>query len=117
MELWIPYTNLGLEQKRDRQLNLFIILGGGGGGGGSVFLLSIHPTNPCIWFPINTSLRRQFERTWRRTKNPLNRSRLRRQIARCNSLVNKDKSNYYSKLISDNSQDPRKLARTAENPG
>ena len=27
------------------------------------------------------SLRRQFERTWRRTKNPLNRSRLCRQIA------------------------------------
>ena len=55
------------------------------------------------------SLRRQFERTWHWTKNSLNRSRLRRQIARCNSLVNKDKSDYYSKLIYDNSQDPRKL--------
>ena len=55
------------------------------------------------------SLRCQFERTWRRTKNPLNRSRLHCQIARCNSLVNKDKSDYYSKLISDNSQDSRKL--------
>ena len=54
------------------------------------------------------SLRRQFERTWHRTKNSLNRGRLCHQIARCNSLVNKDKSNYYSKLISDNSQDPRK---------
>ena len=51
------------------------------------------------------SLRRQFERTWRRAKNPLNRSRLRRQIVRCNALVNKDKSDYYSKLISDNSHD------------
>ena len=55
------------------------------------------------------SLRRQFESTWRRTKDPLNKSRLHRQIARCNSLVDKDKSNYYSKLISDNSHDPRKL--------
>ena len=55
------------------------------------------------------SLRHQFERTWHRTKNSLNRSRLHCQIARCNSLVNKDKSDYYSKLISDNSQDPRKL--------
>ena len=55
------------------------------------------------------SLRRQFERTWRKTKNPLNRSQLRRQIARCNSLVTKDKSNLHSKVISDNSQDPRKL--------
>ena len=63
------------------------------------------------------SLRRQFERTWRRSKNPLNRSQLHRQIARCNSLVNKDKSNYYSKLISDNSQDPKKLACTAKTLG
>ena len=42
------------------------------------------------------SLKSQFERTWRRAKNPLNRSRLRRQIVRCNALVNKDKSDYYS---------------------
>ena len=55
------------------------------------------------------SLRRQFERTWHRAKNPLNRSWLRHQIARCNALVNKDKSDYYSKLISDNSHDSRKL--------
>ena len=57
------------------------------------------------------SLRRQFERTWRRAKNPLIRSRLHRQIVRCNALVNKDKSDYYSKLISDNSHDSRKLWR------
>ena len=57
------------------------------------------------------SLRRQFERTWRSTKNPLNRSRLRRQIARCNALANKDKSDCYRKLISDNSHDSRKLWR------
>ena len=44
------------------------------------------------------SLRRHFERTWRRTKNSLNRSRLHRQIARCNSLVNKDKSDYLVNL-------------------
>ena len=54
------------------------------------------------------SLRHQLERTWCRTKKQ-NRSQLHRKIARCNSLVNKDKSDYYSKLISDNSQDPRKL--------
>ena len=34
-----------------------------------------------------------------------------RQIARCNALVNNDKSDYYSKLISDNSHDSRKLWR------
>ena len=50
------------------------------------------------------SLRRQLERTWHRAKNPPNRSRVRRQIARCNALI-KDRSDYYSKLISDNSHD------------
>ena len=55
------------------------------------------------------SLRCQFERTWRRAKNPLNRSFLHHQIALCNALVNKVKSDYYSKLISDNSQYIRKL--------
>ena len=56
------------------------------------------------------SLRRQFKKTWCRAKNPLNRSRLHRQIARCNALVNKDKSDYYSKLIPDNSHDSKTLA-------
>ena len=32
-------------------------------------------------------------------------------LNRCNVLVNKDKSDYYSKLISDNSHDSRKLWR------
>ena len=57
------------------------------------------------------SLRHQFERTRSRAKNPLNRSRLHRQFALCNALVNKDKSDYYIKLISDNSHDSRKLWR------
>ena len=55
--------------------------------------------------------RHQFERTWRRAKNPLNRSRFHREIAQCNALVDKDKSDYYSKLISDNSHDSQKLWR------
>ena len=55
------------------------------------------------------SLRCQFKRTWCRVKNPLNRSQLRHQIAQCNALVDKDKSDYYSKLFSDNSHDSRKL--------
>ena len=59
------------------------------------------------------SLRRQFERTWRRAKNPLNRSQLGRQITRCNAFVNKDKSDYYSKMISDSSHDSRKTLALA----
>ena len=60
-------------------------------------------------YPRAKSLRRQFERTWHRAKNPLNRSWLHRQIVRCNAHVNKDKSDYYSKLILDNSHDSGKL--------
>ena len=57
------------------------------------------------------SLGGQFERTWRRSKNLLNRSQLHPQIAWCNALVNNDKSDYCSKLISDNSHNSRKLWR------
>ena len=38
-----------------------------------------------------------------------NRSSLRRQIARCNALVNPDKALYYKSLVLDNSRDPKKL--------
>ena len=41
----------------------------------------------------------------------LNGSWFRRQIARSKALVNKDKSDYYNKLISDNSHDSCKLWR------
>ena len=44
------------------------------------------------------SLRRQFEQMWRKHKTQLNRSRLRKQIAWCNRLANKDKGSYYTNL-------------------
>ena len=55
------------------------------------------------------SLRRQFEQMWRRHKTLSNRSRLRKQIAWCNRLANKDKGSYYANLITANSEDPKKL--------
>ena len=55
------------------------------------------------------SLRRQFERRWRKHKSELNRPRLRRQIAWCNRLANKNKGSYYINLITANSHDPKKL--------
>ena len=55
------------------------------------------------------SLRRQFERRWRKHKSELNRSRLRRQIAWCNRLASKDKGSHYTNLITANSGDPKKL--------
>ena len=47
----------------------------------------------------------------RRDKTPLNRAHLRRQINRCNHLLNKNKKNYYQELIKENSGDGKKLWR------
>ena len=55
------------------------------------------------------SIRRQFECIWRKKKTPLNRAKLRKQIATCNSLANKDKATYYRALVNENGDDPKKL--------
>ena len=46
---------------------------------------------------------------WHKDRSQLSRSRLRRQIAQCNAIINRDKVEYYSTVISDNSHDPKKL--------
>ena len=60
-------------------------------------------------YRLAKSLRRQVEHVWHKDKSQYNRSRLRRQIAWCNHLANRDKTVYYRKLISDNSRDSKKL--------
>ena len=62
-------------------------------------------------YRLAKSLRYQFEHAWRKDKSQYNRSRLRRQIAWCNRLANRDKTVYYRKLISNNSHDSKKLWR------
>ena len=62
-------------------------------------------------YRLAKSLRRQFERACRKDKSQYNRSRLRRQIAWCHHLANRDKTVYYRQLISDNSHDTKKLWR------
>lgn len=54
-------------------------------------------------------LKRYFERIWRRTKSVLNRSKFRRQVNKCNSIINNSKSKFYSDLIDENVHDPKKL--------
>ena len=55
------------------------------------------------------SVRRQFECMWRKDRSQLSRHILRRQIAQCNATMNRDKAEYYSTVINDNSRDPNKL--------
>ena len=57
------------------------------------------------------ALKCQYEHIWHSNKTTLNRSRLRKQIARCNTLVNKVNGLYYSNLISENGQDSKKLCK------
>ena len=68
---------------------------------------------PAKWFSdsylLAKAVRCQFERIWRKDKSPQNRARLCKQIAHCNSLVNKDKSNYFRNLVSENAQDSKKV--------
>ena len=59
--------------------------------------------------------RRQYERVWRRNKSFTNRSRLRRQANKCNYIINKEKSQYYSHIITQNSGDSKKVWRELNN--
>ena len=54
-------------------------------------------------------MRRQYEPAWRRDKSSVNRSRLRRQINRCNHILNSNKGRFYRDLVSDNCGDGKKL--------
>ena len=55
------------------------------------------------------AFRRQFERFWQKDKSLQNQARLCKQIARCNTLITRDKSNYYRNRISDIAHDSKKL--------
>ena len=54
---------------------------------------------------------------WRKDRSQLSRSRLCRQIAWCSAIINRDKAEYYSTIISDNSHDPKKLWHTLRHKG
>ena len=60
-------------------------------------------------YRLAKNIRRQLERIWRKDKSAYNRSRLRKQITRCNSLVNKDKASYFRNLVRENANDSKKL--------
>ena len=54
-------------------------------------------------------MRRQYELAWRRDKSSVNRSRLRRQINRCNHILNRNKGRFNRDLVSDNCSEGKKL--------
>ena len=60
-------------------------------------------------------LRRQAERVWRKNPSVLNRSKLRRQISKCNVIINKSKRDFYTDIINSNSGDSKKLWKELNN--
>ena len=57
-------------------------------------------------------MRRQYERVWRRDKSSENHSHLRRQINRCNHILNRNKGCFYRDLVSENCGDSKRSNST-----
>ena len=53
-----------------------------------------------------------LERKWRRTKTAEDRSKFRRQVNKCNSILQVSKSHYYSDLVKNSLDDSKKLWKT-----
>ena len=54
-------------------------------------------------------LKRRLERVWRRSKSPIDRSKFRRQVNKCNSIINNSKTKFYSDLVQNNLHNSKKL--------
>ena len=68
---------------------------------------------PSPWMSLEIILakrrRRYLERVWRRTRSPLDRSCYSKQLHLCNRMMSKSKSDYYTSLLSNNSDNPRHM--------
>ena len=61
------------------------------------------------------TLRHNLERTWRRSRTHLDRSRHKHQCHLCNRMMTKAKSKYLADVISENSDNPRRLWNSINN--
>ena len=61
------------------------------------------------------TLRRNLERTWRRSRTHLDRSRYKHQCHLCNRMMTKAKSKYLADVIAENSDNPRRLWNSINN--
>ena len=69
------------------------------------------PPDPWITEDILRSkrTRRRLERTWRRTRSVWDRRRLSAHVHQCNRLISNSKKGWYSKIIQENQNNPKKL--------
>ena len=61
------------------------------------------------------TLRHNLERTWRRSRTHLDRSRYKQQCHLCNIMMTKAKSKYLADVIAENSDNPRRLCNSINN--
>ena len=71
----------------------------------------IRPPSPWMSLEIIIAKRRRryLERIWRRSRSPLDGSRYTKQLHLCNRMMSKSKSDYYTRLLSNNSAIPRQM--------
>lgn len=69
------------------------------------------PSNPWMTPLLRSEKlkRRQLEKTWRKSKTPYNRSKFTKQVNYCNRIMSKAKDAYYSNMVTESQNDPRKL--------
>ena len=69
------------------------------------------PPNPWITPEIISAkqYRRRLEKIWRKSKTAFNRSRFSKQVKLCNRLIAQAKHTYYTDMVSESSDNPRKL--------
>ena len=72
---------------------------------------SNRPRNPWITEEIKSAkrLKRQLERRWRQSRSAYDKSRFNHQSNYCNKLFLKAKGDWYTKLVDENKDNPRKL--------
>ena len=74
---------------------------------------------PTLWMTPEImkakTLRYNLERTWRRSRTHLDRSRYKQQCHLCNRMMTKAKSKYLADVIAENSDNPRRLWNSINN--
>ena len=61
----------------------------------------------AVW--ITPQYREHAEGIWRKNPSPFNAPKLRRQISKCNAIINKAKGNFYTNIVNNNLNDSKWL--------
>ena len=82
-----------------------------------MFTTYVKPPTPWMTPEIMKAktLRHNLERTWRRSRTHLDRSRYNQQCHLCNRMMTKAKSKYLADVIAENLDNPRRLWNSINN--